>query len=100
MSPTMTATNTSEAFWATAEDTSSDINPETPLSYERCVNWLLDLHQSTPDPALRGLIIDVLSDLGQLGPISSDRELECLVLGALSSVEIAFEVAASTTAAA
>ena len=91
---TMTATTASEAFWATAEDTVLDITTHAPVSYERCVNWLLDLHQSTTEPKLRGLIIDVLSDLGQLGPISSDQELENLVLGALSSVEVAFEVAA------
>ncbi|MCP3989337.1 MAG: hypothetical protein GY724_09700 [Actinomycetia bacterium] len=97
MSATMTAINASEAFWSAAEDTGNDITTEAPISYERCVNWLLDLHQSTTDRGLQGLIIDVLSDLGQLGPVSSDRELESLVLGALSSVEIAFEVAAQAT---
>lgn len=90
----MTATTTSEAFWATAEDSILEIATHAPVSYDRCVNWLLDLHQATTDTSLRALIIDVLSDLGQLGPVSSDQELESLVLGALASVEVAFEVAA------
>jgi hypothetical protein len=89
-----TVTTATKAFWATADDT-LDPTTHAPISYERCVNWLLDLHQGTTDPALRKLIIEVLSDLGQLGPVSSDPELENLILGALASVEVAFEVAAA-----
>lgn len=91
----MTALSTSEAFWASASDLAADVAAHPPVSYDRCVNWLLDLHQSTADTGLRHLIVDVLADLGQLGPVSSDRELEDLVLGALASVEVAFEVAAN-----
>ncbi len=98
MSITMTAINASEAFWSAAEDTGNDITAEALISYERCVSWLRDLHQSTTDPSLQRLVSDVRSDLGGLGPVRSDRELESLVLGALSSVEIAFEVAAQVAA--
>ena len=91
MSAILTAATTNEAFCAVADATNTDT--EAPISYERCVNWLLDLHQSTTNPTLRSLIIDVLSDLGELGAVSSDSELESLILGSLASVEIAFEVA-------
>ena len=84
---TMTATTASEAFWASAADVTADVTTHPPVSYDRCVNWLLDLHQSTTDRQLRALIIDVLSDLGELGPVSSDRQLEDLILAALASVE-------------
>ena len=93
MSAILTAATTNEAFWAVADATDTDTDTEAPISYERCVNWLLDLHQSTTSPTLRSLIIDVLSDLGELGAVSSDSELESLILGSLASVEIAFEVA-------
>jgi hypothetical protein len=83
---TATPITTSEAFWSAASD-------ETALgsiSFDRCVDWLLDLYQSTTDTMLRDLITDVLDDLRMLGPI--EGEFEDVVLGALASIEVAFEV--------
>lgn len=76
--------STSEAFWAVAGDEYSTI------SFDRCTDWLLDLYQTTEDIQLRTLITEVLDDLRALGPI--EGEFEDIVLGALASVEIAFEV--------
>ncbi len=60
------------------------------ISFDRCVDWLLTMHDSTNDPALRRLAIDVLSELRELGPV--EGEFEEIVLGALASVESAFEL--------
>ncbi len=86
MTAIMTPTETSEAFWATA----TDHDGPSAISFDRCTDWLLDLHQSTEDEGVRLLISDVLEDLRMLGPI--DGEFEDVVLGALASVEIAFEM--------
>lgn len=63
------------------------------LSLERCVDWLLDLYQSTSEPVLRRLVSDVLTEVKELGELCDDHELEEVVLGALASVEAAFDVA-------
>lgn len=86
MTAIMTPTATSEAFFAAATDHSGD----NAISFDRCTDWLLDLHQSTADEGIRRLIADVLEDLRMLGPV--DGEFEDVVLGALASVEIAFEM--------
>ncbi len=77
-------TSASEAFWAVAGDEYSTI------SFDRCTDWLLDLYQTTEDVQLRTLITEVLDDLRALGPI--EGEFEDIVLGALASVEVAFEI--------
>jgi hypothetical protein len=77
------------AFWSAATDEAAG----GCISFDRCVDWLLDLHQSTTDHRLRALVTDVLHDLRELGPV--DRQFEDLVLGALASVEMAFEIAAN-----
>ena len=92
MAALITPEVTSEAFWAVANG-DEDLDA-TPISYERCIDWLLDVQQSTDDQQLRALVADVLRDVQALGPINGDRELESVVLGALASVEVAFEVAA------
>lgn len=86
MTAIMTPTATSEAFWSTV----TDHDGEAAISFDRCTDWLLDLHQSTKDEGIRRLIADVLEDLRMLGPV--DGEFEDVVLGALASVEIAFEM--------
>ncbi len=63
------------------------------VSLERCVDWLLDRHQSTTDPVLRGLVGDVLTEVRELGDVSECEELTALVLDALASVETAFDIA-------
>ncbi len=80
------AAETCGAFWSTV----TDHDGPAPISFDRCVDWLLDLHQTTTDADLRLLITDVLDDLRELGPI--EGEFEDVVLGALASVEIAFEM--------
>ncbi len=77
-------TSASEAFWAAASDEHSTI------SFDRCTDWLLDLFQTTQDAQLRALITEVLDDLRALGPV--EGEFEDIVLGALASVEVAFEI--------
>ncbi len=77
-------TGASEAFWAVAGDEYSTI------SFDRCTDWLLDLYQTTEDVQLRTLITEVLDDLRALGPV--EGEFEDIVLGALASVEVAFEI--------
>jgi hypothetical protein len=81
-----TPITTSEAFWSAAVD---ETGPGS-ISFDRCVDWLLDLYQSTDDADLRVLITEVLDDLRGLGPI--EGEFEDVVLGALVSIEVAFEV--------
>ncbi len=80
------ASNTAGAFWSVV----TDHDGPSAISFDRCVDWLLDLHQSTADAGLRMLITDVLEDLRELGPI--EGEFEDVVLGALASVEVAFEM--------
>ncbi|MEM9130910.1 MAG: hypothetical protein AAF962_11895 [Actinomycetota bacterium] len=63
------------------------------VSLERCVDWLLDRHQSTTDPVLRRLVGDVLAEVRELGDLGQCEELTALVLDALASVETAFEIA-------
>ncbi len=77
---------TTEAFWA------ATVHPTefSTISFDRCVDWLLDLYQTTEDTDLRALITEVLDDLRSLGPV--EGEFEDIVLGALASVEAAFEV--------
>lgn len=90
MSTTTTTTEsvqtTTEAFWA------ASVNPTefSTISFDRCVDWLLDLYQTTQDADLRLLITEVLDDLRSLGPV--EGEFEDIVLGALVSVEAAFEI--------
>ncbi len=61
--------------------------------FDRCVDWLLTLHDQTADPDLRQLVTDVLVELRALGPI--EPEIHDLVLGALASVQSAFEISAA-----
>lgn len=63
------------------------------VSLERCIDWLLDRHQSTTEPVLRRLVSDVLTEIEELGPHCDEGELDELVLGALASVAAAFDVA-------
>ena len=63
------------------------------LCFDRCVDWLLTLHDSSEDPAVQALAADVLGELRELGP--SIGEFEDVVFGALASVESAFEIAAA-----
>ena len=84
--PSAQPSDTCEAFWSAVAD---DASP-SPISFDRCVDWLLDLYQVTDDVALRTLIADVLDDLRALGPV--EGEFEDIVLGALASVEAAFDV--------
>ena len=80
------AANTAGAFWSAV----TDHDGPSAISFDRCVDWLLDLHQATADAGLRMLITDVLEDLRELGPV--EGEFEDVVLGALASVEVAFEM--------
>lgn len=86
---TQQPSDTCEAFWNTVADHDG---PAT-ISFDRCVDWLLDLYQVTVDVQLRALITDVLDDLRALGPV--EGEFEDIVLGALASVEAAFDVVAA-----
>lgn len=77
---------TAEAFWNSVTD---DEGP-APISFDRCVDWLLDLYQATGNAQLRTLISEVLDDLRQVGPF--EGEFEDVILGALASVETALEM--------
>lgn len=81
-----TFADTAEAFWNSV----TDLDGPAPISFDRCVDWLLDLYQNTTNAQLRTLISEVLDDLRALGPI--EGEFEDIVLGALASVETAFEM--------
>ena len=83
-----TPTHSSEAFWGAA----TDLESVSYLSFDRCVDWLLDLYRHTDDEDLQLLIGEVIDDLRALGPI--EDEFEDIVLGALASVETAFEIKA------
>lgn len=88
---TADAVDTCDAFWATV----TDHDGPGAISFDRCVDWLLDLYQVTADTQLRQLISDVLEDLRAIGPV--DDEFEDVVLGTLASVEAAFEIVHGTT---
>ena len=86
------AIETSDAFWSTA---TSDGGAGA-ISVSRCIDWLLDLRQATDKTDLRGLVDEVLDELQTLNSIDANTaglEMGDLVLGALASVEVAFEVA-------
>ncbi len=85
ISPELVA-DTNAAFWSAASDDSGFGR----LSFDRCVNWLLDLYQDSSDTVIRTLIADVLDDLRALGPF--EGEFEDVVLGALASIETAIEI--------
>lgn len=82
----LTVTDTTEAFWTTV----TDHDGPSPISFDRSVDFLLDLYQDTTSSQLRTLISEVLDDLRELGPV--EGEFEDVVLGALASVETAFEM--------
>lgn len=83
---TFSVAETCESFWTTV----TDHNGPAPISFDRCVDWLLDLYNDTTNDQLRMLISEVLDDLRELGPV--EGEFEDVVLGALASVEAAFEM--------
>jgi hypothetical protein len=70
----------------------SDVSSD-PLFFDRCVDWLLSLYAQTTDPVLQDLVADVLDELREIGPVTG--EFADVVLGALASVEIAFEIPAA-----
>ena len=80
--------DTFDAFWSAVTDNDG---PST-ISFDRCVDWLLDLFQVTTDTRLQVLISEVLDELREIGPV--DGVFEDVVLGALASVEAAFDVVA------
>lgn len=80
------ACGAAESFWNAA----GQADGYAPLDFDRCVDWLLDLYQQTNDVGLRSLVSDVLDELRLLGPV--EGEFEEVVLGAVASVEIAFEI--------
>ena len=69
-----------------------DLFPAT-ISFDRCVDWLLSLYADTSDRDLKTMIVEVLGELRAIGPV--DGAFEDIVLGALASVESAFEIAAA-----
>ncbi|MEZ5225268.1 MAG: hypothetical protein R2710_00945 [Acidimicrobiales bacterium] len=86
-----TTIDQSESFWSAAFDEAR----EAMLSIDRCIDWLLDLYQSTEHPALRELVADMLDDLRAVsaeGLGFADLDLDDVVLGALASIETAFEI--------
>jgi len=88
---TVAVADTCASFWTSVTDHDG---PST-ICFDRCVDWLLDLHQETHSAQLRTLISEVLDDLRALGPI--EGEFEDVVLGALASVEAAFEIVEGVT---
>lgn len=80
-----------DSFWTVALDGA----PEASLSIDRCIDWLLDLYQSTEISQLRDLVSDVLDDVRAVsaeGLGFAELDLDDVVLGALASVETAFEL--------
>lgn len=79
-------------------------DPAAAVTYEQCERWLVhrlvcvDERSASPDPVLRALVADTLADLRALG--SLDADLEDVMLGALASIEVAFEVQAAAGGAA
>ncbi|MEL7155316.1 MAG: hypothetical protein AAFN30_01815 [Actinomycetota bacterium] len=81
-------------FWSCDPDSDQTGATTTEsVSLERCIDWLLDRHQSTTEPVLRRLVSEVLTELEELGPLCDDGELDELVIGALASIEAAFDIA-------
>ena len=86
-----TTVDQSESFWTAVLEGA----PGASLSVDRCIDWLLDLHQATPHQQLKDLVSDVLDDLravGMDGRGFAELDLDDVVLGALASVETAFEI--------
>lgn len=86
-----TTVEQSESFWIAAFENAR----EATLSIDRCIDWLLDLYQSTEHADLRALVADVLDDLRAVGADGlgfAELDLDDVVLGALASVETAFEM--------
>ncbi len=86
-----TSIEESETFWSAAFDDAR----EATLSIDRCIDWLLDLYQSTTHAVLRELVSDVLDDLRAVGCEGigfAALDLDDVVLGALASIETAFEI--------
>lgn len=94
MTATISHLPTTTAFpWSdTADRAHNGATSADPVSYQCCIDWLLDLRQSTTDPTLRGLASEVLTEIRGLGPVGDDPELNEMVLGALGSVQAAFEL--------
>ncbi len=81
----------SQDFWTAAFEGA----PGASLSIDRCIDWLLDLYQSTQHQQLRDLVAEVLDDLRAVGADGlgfAELNLDDVVLGALASVETAFDV--------
>lgn len=88
---TPTTIEQGESFWRAAFDDAR----EATLSIDRCIDWLLDLYQSTDHPVLRALVADTLDDLRAVGVDGlgfAELDLDDVVLGALASIETAFEI--------
>ncbi|MEZ5412545.1 MAG: hypothetical protein R2761_31210 [Acidimicrobiales bacterium] len=86
---------TADAFWAATNDDDPFVTDAT-VSPERCLAWLGGLLASTDDPGLRDLVTDTIDDIRRLGRFG--RDLEDVILGALASIEVAFEVAGARAA--
>lgn len=65
----------------------------TRISFDGCVDWLLSLYADTSNRELKTMIVEVLGELRAIGPV--EGTFEDVVLGALASVESAFEIAAA-----
>ncbi len=89
---TLAPLSAADAFWAVANDDDLCDDPAS-ISVERCVQWLRALQRTTVDSQLIALVDDTLDDLARLGRFG--RDMEDIVLGALASVEVAFEMAAA-----
>lgn len=86
MTAVMEPNSPSESFWSTMIDPAAGSS----TSFDRCVDWLLTMHEATDDAGVQMLIVDVLADLRALGSI--DADFEDVVLGALASIDVAFEI--------
>lgn len=85
-------TTVSDDFWSAAHP--ADGSPG--ICFDRCVDWLLGMSESTTDPHLRLLVADVLNDLRALGPV--EGVFEEVVVDALASVEAAFDIRSNAIA--
>lgn len=92
MTATLTPLAAADSYWAVANDDDLCEAPAT-ISADRCLAWLHDLAASTDDPQLHALVAETITDLTRLGRYGAD--MEDLVLGALASIEVAFEVRAA-----
>jgi hypothetical protein len=89
MTATLSPITASNAFWSVAND--DDLcEAASSISPERCITWLLDLQASTSDQQLKDLVDETVADVRALGRFGGD--MEDVVLGALASIEVAFEV--------